>query len=77
MKVKEEIVLSYNGQNKVTEAHLTIPEWTLSQGELNTQVSRRQRIRFSPHPPQYLLMMMFLMVAIVTGVRWNLTVLLI
>jgi hypothetical protein len=35
------------------------------------------RVSFSPHPHQHLLLMVFLMIAILTRVRWNLSVVLI
>jgi hypothetical protein len=35
------------------------------------------RIPFSPHPRQHLLLVMFFMIAVLTGVRWNLSVVLI
>jgi hypothetical protein len=35
------------------------------------------RVRFSPHPHQHLLLVVFLMVAILTRVKWNLNVVLI
>jgi hypothetical protein len=35
------------------------------------------RVPFSPHPPQHLLLLVFFMVAILTGLRGNLNVVLI
>jgi hypothetical protein len=35
------------------------------------------RVPFSLHPHQHLLLLVFLMIAVLTGVRWNLSVILI
>jgi hypothetical protein len=35
------------------------------------------RVPFFPHPHQYLLVVVFLLVAVLTGVKWNLSVVLI